>query len=98
MGFQGPRLVSSREAGCPAGGQACPLQEEELYSWFISTWLFGHCLVISVERLKAGGAGVTEDETVGWRHRLDGHEFEQAPGVGDGQGGCSPWGRRVRHD
>ena len=32
---------------------------------------------------------------VGWHHRLDGHEFEQAPGVGDGQGGlvcCSPWG------
>ena len=34
---------------------------------------------------------------VGWHHRLDGHEFEQALGVGDGQGGlacCSPWGRR----
>ena len=33
---------------------------------------------------------------VGWYHRLNGHEFEQAPGVGDGQGGlmyCSPWGR-----
>ena len=33
---------------------------------------------------------------VGWHHRLDGHEFGQAPGVGDGQGGlarCSPWGR-----
>ena len=32
---------------------------------------------------------------VGWHHRLDGHEFEPAPGVGDGQGGlacCSPWG------
>jgi len=29
--------------------------------------------------------GTTEDEIVGWRHRLDGHEFEQAPGVGDGQ-------------
>ena len=37
----------------------------------------------------------TEDEMVGWHHRLDGHEFEQAPGVGDGQGGLvcySPWG------
>ena len=37
----------------------------------------------------------TEDEMVGWHHRLDGHEFEQAPGVGDGQGSlvcCSPWG------
>ena len=37
--------------------------------------------------------GTTEDETVGWHHRLDGHEFEQALGAGDGQGGlvcCSP--------
>ena len=34
---------------------------------------------------------------VGWHHQLDGHEFEQAPGVGDGQGSlvcCSPWGRK----
>ena len=41
--------------------------------------------------------GMTEDEMVGWHHRLDGHEFEQAPGVGDGQGGlvcCSPWGHK----
>ena len=29
---------------------------------------------------------MTEDEMVGWHHRLNGHEFEQAPGVGDGQG------------
>ena len=38
--------------------------------------------------------GTTEDVMVGWRHRLDGHEFEQALGVGDGQGSlawCSPW-------
>ena len=37
---------------------------------------------------------MTEDEMVGWHHRIDGHEFEQAPGVGEGQGGlayCSPW-------
>ena len=34
---------------------------------------------------------------IGWPHRCDGHEFEQAPGVGDGQGGlacCSPWGHK----
>ena len=40
------------------------------------------------------GKGTTEDEMVGWYHRLDGHEFEQDSGVGDGQGGlvcCSPW-------
>ena len=38
---------------------------------------------------------MTEDETVGWRHQLSGHEFEQALGVGDGQGRlacCSAWG------
>ena len=39
--------------------------------------------------------GMTEDEMVGWHHWLDGHEFEQALGVGDGQESlvcCSPWG------
>ena len=30
--------------------------------------------------------GVTEDQTVGWHHRLNGHEFEQTPGDGEGQG------------
>ena len=37
----------------------------------------------------------TEDEMAGWHHRLNGHEFEQATGVGEGQGSlayCSPWG------
>ena len=39
----------------------------------------------------------TEGEMVGWHHQLDGHEFEQAPGVGDGQGSlpcCTPWGHK----
>ena len=44
----------------------------------------------------------TEDEMVGWHHQLSGHEFEQALGVGGGQGSlacCSPWGhKRVGHD
>ena len=47
--------------------------------------------------MKAGGEGETEDEMVGWHHRLDGHESEQALGVGDGQGSlvyCSSWGRK----
>ena len=41
--------------------------------------------------------GTTEDEMVGWRHWLKGHEFEQAPGDGEGQGTlacCSPRGRK----
>ena len=40
---------------------------------------------------------MTEDEMVGWQHRCKGHEFEQAPGVGDGQGSLecfSPWSRK----
>ena len=39
--------------------------------------------------------GITEAELIGWHHWLNGHEFEKAPGVGDGQGSlecCSPWG------
>ena len=40
---------------------------------------------------------MTEDEMVGWHHGLNRHEFEQAPGVDDGQGSlacCSPWGHK----
>ena len=40
---------------------------------------------------------MTEDEMVGWHHQLDGHEFEQASGVGDGQGKVvclSSWGHK----
>ena len=41
--------------------------------------------------------GTIGHEMVGWHHQLNGHEFEQALGVGDGQGSlacCSPWGRK----
>ena len=44
---------------------------------------------------------MTKDEIVGWHHRLDKHEFEQALGAGEGQGSllcCSPGGLRVWHD
>ena len=40
---------------------------------------------------------MSEDEMVGWHHRLNGHQFEQALGDGKGQGSlvcCSPWGRK----
>ena len=62
---------------------------------------FGHMMqrTDSLEKnLKDGGQeekGTTEDEMVGWHHRLYGHEFKQALGVGDGQGSlacCSPQG------
>ena len=41
--------------------------------------------------------GMTEDEMVGWHHRLDRHGFGWTPGIGDGQGGlacCSSWGHK----
>ena len=49
-----------------------------------------------IDKWKAKGS--TEDEMVGWHHRLDEHEFEQASEVGDGQGSlvcCSPWGYKM---
>ena len=47
--------------------------------------------------MRVGEKGVTQDEMVGWHHQLNGHEFAQAPGVGEGQGSlmcCSPWGHK----
>ena len=40
---------------------------------------------------------MTEEEIVGWHHRLNGHEFGWTPGIVDGQGGlacCGPWGHK----
>ena len=69
---------------------------------FTATWTDLKITILSEVSLYDAGKdsrweekGSAEDEMVGWHHRLDGHEFEQAPGVGDGQGGlacCSPWG------
>ena len=66
---------------------------------------FGHLMrrVDSLEKTDAGRDWVqeekraTEDEMGGWHHRLNGHEFEETPGDGEGQGGLacwSPWGRK----
>ena len=43
---------------------------------------------------------MTEDEMVGWHRQLNGREFGESPGVGDGQGGlvcCGPWVHKVSH-
>ena len=66
---------------------------------------FGHLMrrADSLEKTDAGRdwgqeeKGMTEDEMVGWYHQLDGHEFEQALGDGDGQGSlvcCCSWCRK----
>ena len=44
-----------------------------------------------------GGSRRDEDEMVRWHHQFNGHEFEQTPGDGEGQGSlayCRPWGRK----
>ena len=82
------------------------------YSWEglilkLKLQYFGHLMRRADSLEKTSDAGkarrqeekeTTEDEMVGWHHRLDGHEFEQAPVDGDGQGSlvcCSPWGCRL---
>ena len=48
-------------------------------------------------KIEGGRRRGQQDEMAGWHHRLDGHEFEQAPEVGDGQRSLechSPWGRK----
>ena len=66
---------------------------------------FGHLMwrVDSLEKTDAEKnwgqeeKGTTEDEMAGWHHRLDGHESEWTPGVGDGEGGlmcCNSWGHK----
>ena len=48
-------------------------------------------------RKTEGRRRITEDEMVGWHHRLDGHGFGWTPEVGDGQGGlacCGSWGHK----
>ena len=60
------------------------------------TWLIGKDTDAGKD-WRREGKGRTEDEMVGWHHQLDGREFEETSGVGDGQGGlacCSPWGHK----
>ena len=62
----------------------------------VKNWLIGRD-ADSGKDWRQEDKGMTEDKMVGWHHRLDGYEFEQAPGVGDGQGSlacCSPRGRK----
>ena len=68
-------------------------EAETLVLWppHAKSWLIGKDSDAGREK------GTTEDEMAGWHHRLDGHESEWTPGVGDGQGGlmyCDSWGRK----
>ena len=62
----------------------------------VKNWLLEKTLMLGkIEGRWQGWEAMTEDEMVGWHHQVDGHEFEQALWVSDGQGSlafCSPWG------
>ena len=84
----------------PEGNQSCIFigrthaEAETPILWppDVQNWLIGKVPVVGKDWRQE--KGMTEDEMVGGHHLLDGHEFEQAPGVGDGQGSlacCSPW-------
>ena len=78
------------------GRTAAEAETPILYPFDWKNWLIGKEADAGKDwRLEE--KGMTEDEVVGWHHRLGGHEFEQALGVGDGQGGlvyCSLWGNK----
>ena len=76
----------------------------QLLAWLINNWGFPTYWDVRGPKKMSSRReekGTTEDEMVGWHHRLDGHEFEWTLGVGDGQGGLAcygPWSWRVGHD
>ena len=66
---------------------------------------FGHLMrrtdsfekTLMLEKIEGQEKGMTEDEMVGWNHQLDGHEFQQALGVDDGQGVLTVHGGAIVH-
>ena len=91
--------------------QCKEIEEYSLEGLKLKLQYFGHLMQRAVSFEKTLMLGKIEgrrrrgrqrtDEMVGWHHRLNGQEFEQAPGDGEVQGSlacCSPWGCRVGHD
>ena len=79
----------------------CPdAHAQQNFGGFLKSCLQRYHIIIWLQYSKEE-KGTTEDEMVGWHHGLDGHEFEQTLGDGEGQGilaCCSPWDHRVGHD
>ena len=97
--FESPLDCKEIKPVHPKGNQSCIFigrtDAEVLVLWppDANNWLIGKDPAGKYRSLEEKGR--TEDEMVGWHHRLRGHEFDQAPGVVDGQGSlvcCSSWG------
>ena len=89
-------ILKEFSPGCSLEGLMLKLKLPTLWLPDAKSWLIGK----DPDAGKDWGQeekGTTEDEMVGWHHRLDGHGFGWMPGVGDGQGGlacCGSWGRK----
>ena len=79
--------------------------ESSLEGLMLKLQYFGHLMqrtdllekTLMLGKIEGGRRGRQKMAMVGWHHRFNGHEFEQALGVGDRQGSlacCSPWGRK----
>ena len=83
-------ILKEISPGCSLEGLMLKLKLQYFAPW---------CEELTIEKHRDAGKGwrqngMTQDEMVGWHHRLDGYKFEQALGVSDGQGSlvcCSPW-------
>ena len=80
--------------GCLLEGLMLKLKLQYFGNPDVKNWLIGRAPDAGKD-WRQEQKGMTKDEMAGWHHQLDGHEFEQALGVGDRQGSlvcCSPWG------
>ena len=78
-------ILKEINPGCSLEGLMLKLKLPVLWPPNVKNWLIGKDPDTG-KNWRQEEMGMTEDEMVGWDHRLNGHEFEQAPGFGDGQG------------
>ena len=90
------RILKEISPECSLEGLMLKLKCQYFCHLIMKDWLLGKD-PDSGKEWRQEEKGKTEDEMVGWHHWLNGHEFKQALGVGDGQGSlacCSPWGHK----
>ena len=95
LGQQGPVSPKGDQPWIFIGRTDAEAEAPILWPPDVKSWLIGKDPDVGKDWRQE--KGMTEDEIVGWHHRLTGHEFEQALGDGEGQGGlvcCSPWGHK----
>ena len=102
LGLQGDQPINPKgnKSWVFSGRPDAEAEASILWPPDVKNWLLGNDLDLG-EDWRQEEKGTTEEDMVGQHHQFDKREFEQAPGVGDGQGSmayCSPWDSRVIHD